>query len=93
MSDSADTASIDEAADWEALVAGFRRLVSPAGEAPLEVELSRVASVEDAVVAGSDLIAAAAAGEITLREAQGMMRLLTGQTRLLAAARRARRNR
>src|SRR5688500_17789347 len=97
MFDSAETETspIDEApaADWSALLAGFRHLLPPAGEAPLWLDLPLVSSAQDTVDASSNVIAAAAAGEITLREAQGMMRLLTGHTRMLAAARRARRAR
>ncbi|TFI56293.1 hypothetical protein E2493_20920 [Sphingomonas parva] len=78
------------AGEWPALRACFTRLVPRPREAPVAIDLPPVASALDVAEAGTALIAAVAAGEVTPREAQQVMRLLTAQLRLLAAADQAR---
>ena len=74
------------AGEWPALRACFTRLVAPVREAPVAFELPAVASPVDVAEAGSALIAAMAAGEITAGEAQKVMGLLTAQLKNLALA-------
>ena len=74
------------AGEWAAQRACFTRLLAPAREAPVEIALPPIASAEDAAEAGLTLIASVAAGAITAREAEAVMKLLTAQIRLLAAA-------
>ena len=74
------------AGHWPALRACFTRLLPPARPV-IEIDLPPIASAEDVAEAGSALIAAVAAGEISPGEAQRVMRLLTAQIRLYTAAR------
>ena len=71
--------------------AGLSRLLPPPNDPPLAIDLPRIECADDVAKAGAAVIALVAAGEITIRNAQGMMKLLTAHTRLLTAARRARR--
>ena len=73
------------AGEWAAQRACFTRLVAPLREAPVTLDLPPVASPVDVAEAGAALIAAAAAGEITLAEAQRVMSLLTAQLKILEA--------
>ncbi|PSJ37732.1 hypothetical protein [Allosphingosinicella deserti] len=71
--------------------AGLSRLLPQPNDPLLAIDLPRIESADDVAKAGAAVIASVAAGEITLREAQGMMKLLTAHARLLTAAGRARR--
>ncbi|QAY77357.1 DUF5681 domain-containing protein [Sphingosinicella sp. BN140058] len=74
------------AGDWPALRVCFTRLVPPVKDAPIELDLPKVTSIGDAVSAGSAVIVALGAGEITPCEAQKVMAVLAAQTRSLQAA-------
>ena len=93
--DEADSAAIVRAVvdralagEWPALRACFTRLVAPAREAPVEIDLPPAASALDVAEAGSALIAAVAAGEIAPGAAQKVMKLLASQLKILASANR-----
>ncbi|QAY76725.1 DUF5681 domain-containing protein [Sphingosinicella sp. BN140058] len=71
------------AGEWPALRICFTRLCPPAKDTPVEMELPEILSVADAIAAGSAVIAAMAAGEITPCEAQKVMAVLAAQTRMI----------
>lgn len=77
------------AGEWPALRACFTRLMPPAKSAPVEIDLPDTATRADVAEAGSALIAAMAAGEITPLEAEQMMKLLTAQAKLIDSRDRA----
>ncbi|QAY75622.1 DUF5681 domain-containing protein [Sphingosinicella sp. BN140058] len=73
------------AGEWPALRACFTRLMPPARSAPIEIDLPATATPADVAEAGSAVIAAMAAGEITLREAEQAMKVLVAHSRLIDA--------
>ena len=73
---------------WPAQRACLTRLFAPAKEAPLALDLPAVASAADVAAAGTALIAALAAGDVTPGEAQKVMAVLAGHLKALDAARR-----
>ncbi|TFI57796.1 hypothetical protein E2493_13295 [Sphingomonas parva] len=75
------------AGDGAALRACFTRLLPRPREAAVEIDLPPVACAADVCEASTALIAAVASGDISPREAQQVMRLLTAHLKLLAAAR------
>ncbi|WP_206185984.1 DUF5681 domain-containing protein [Sphingosinicella sp. BN140058] len=77
------------AGEWPALRACFTRLMPPAKSAAVEIDLPDTATRADVAEAGSALIAAMAAGEITPLEAEQVMKLLTAHARLIDSRDRA----
>jgi hypothetical protein len=77
-----------DSAGW---IASLSALLPSASAPPRAIDLPPIQSAEDVAEAGSALIAAVSAGAIDLRDAQGVMKLLTAQMRLLNAGRGARR--
>ncbi|PSJ39540.1 DUF5681 domain-containing protein [Allosphingosinicella deserti] len=93
--DEADSAAIVKAVvdralsgHWPAQRACLTRLFAPAKEAPIALDLPAVASAADVAAAGTALIAALAAGDVTPGEAQKVMAVLAGHLKALDAARR-----
>ena len=73
------------AGEWPALRACFTRLMPPAKDVPVDIDLPDIASAADVAHAGSALIAAVAAGEVTPSEAQQVMKLLARQLTFVQA--------
>ncbi|PSJ37733.1 DUF5681 domain-containing protein [Allosphingosinicella deserti] len=73
------------AGEWPALRACFTRLMPPAKDVPVDIDLPDIASAADVAHAGSALIAAVAAGEVTPIEAQHVMKLLARQLTFVQA--------
>ena len=91
--DPAPAASAWDAFEWGVMRHGFLGLVPPPTELPIALGLPTVVSPDAVVAASTELIASVSDGEISAREAQPVMRLLTAHMRLLAGTRRARRRR
>ncbi|PSJ40966.1 DUF5681 domain-containing protein [Allosphingosinicella deserti] len=71
-----------------ALHACFAKMVVPVKQAPVELDLPKIRSAADAAEAGSELMAAVAAGEITLGEGEQAMKMLATQLKMIEAAER-----